>query len=1690
MTNSERFDFHNYRNTAEGLELSESVGGKVRDLLFPRAGVTTNRDAAIGDIFNTLTGGGLDGLAAHDFVLNEIERQSGSELINLPNVPHLMSRSYEVFVPKELQNKLEGANGFMYNGVKLALYAAGMNGTLSQAQSEIGSSLVTAFSDTANNFDYTDNSQMGFVERMFADPVHSNASRFGSPLTTTSQNQEVLSDFLYNEEFLTKSEINDYYTSMGLDPYYAETDAGALKAIARFGKAVIDGGINTLKEVNFEYKKYLGGEIAQNVIKAGIQSSSLGYLSTGGFQIPIAFFLYDIIKKASDALSPKDGQEFRDFIAEDRLLGFIDGAGDRELTEKDFTILSGEMPAPIEGAANILDLAANPMKIVENLYENVIGKIPVVGDVLANTFGVFGAQNKSNPTPAEIAAQNELITQAGYNQLAEDVLNATPEQLQEYLDRTSQYPETYEELVNEIDNYYDEQFPEQVNDQGLPTRVNANNTNSAPLFNADGTPIQTQNDIDRGLQGIQNAGDDLINSGNNLFPGDPVDITGGGGDSDTRLPTYNDLMSNSGGGYGAQGEPQLNEDGSYYNPFESDDERNARLEAESMADAQAGADAQNANGDWNNGGEGVSQAWLDSMGIDLTPAEWAEMEAENAAAAAADFGSNIVDDGSGPRNEDGTPYNPFESPEERAARLEAEGMAQALRDYNPDGNGDYGETRPDGMLPGESLDDYYLRTYRQGEDEEYYGDYYGPVGPGLNDDDTWTPAYGTEYSEETPNEITMYDSNGEPYTAYANADGVRAQAGYEQGGTFDENGNYTEPNYNGGVTNTQSNEPGSGFTNNPGPTETELRQQDNRDSSTNASNSDVANARRAREAAEDAQNNNNNSGGGGGGMNATSTGGGGGATTGTNTSIIGTDTNNTENNTVGTNTSITGTGTNNTENNTVGTNNNTETQVMTLEQIEAQNAAVLKAYEAGQQAAVDSSMQSINKNGYPTAAGAETENAKQANLDGIPYLSNRQEDQFGTFYDAVNDRFISIDPPKTKETNVTKESPDVADTPEPTIADSASGLVGVGTPLGPGALNPGIVGPGVALGPNITDLDPSSRTIDDGTLVGTETAVTETGTAVAGTDTAVAGTDTAVAGTDTAVAGTDTAVTGTDTAVTGTDTAVTGTGTAATGEPSYNVEDLNLPGQFTEGGAGGIPAGEVGYGESYDPIFGLLEVLYGSEVANRYRGGGLAQVDAQYLIDNYQRQIEGLAFDRTATLAGQEQGLVNDLREIQRGNDLGLLQNYGPEYAGALYNTDPIATNQLAQQNAMSNRLYGEAEGNFSDSRQAQITEDAFQTSALQGRERDPSMLYERLIGSEQARADREARAQVAGGNTFNMSRNFTQQIPNMLLGAGSSPYERGVGTISPPYGTVDAAGAALQNYQNNQNFMDNARAQAAYTASIRQAQATGDLSLVEKIQNGFNEFTSGVATAGVFFDTLNGFGGAISDIADGLRGSNIPGAGAIAGVADAVAGVATGVGGIGNGAIGSVTDVLNPSNTQAVAQPTNTQTVAQPTNTQTVAQPTNAQVAATNTQAVAQPINTQTASTFGNTAGFGQGTFESINAGINVADTLLGVGNADNPFATNTYGESTASANQDGFYNTDYTQAQQTNNSNPIINGADTLLGGAIDLTQGVVGTGADIATEIYDTGTTVVNTAMDVAKGTADAIAELWGFIGSWND
>ena len=1752
LTSSERYDLYNYRNTAEGKELSGEVQEQINELLFPRYGATTNRDNAFNNIVNTVTDGGLDGLAANDFILNEIERAAGVEIMNLPDVGHLISRTYETFVPVSLQNALDGTGGFMSAGVQLAVVAAQMNGTLSEAQASLASNIETAFNDDALNFDYTDNSQMGFVERMFADPMHSNAARFGSPLTTTAENQQIVSDYLYNEEFLSKEEINDYYTSQGLDPQYADTDRGVLQAIAEFSSAVVDGGIDTLRELNFEYKKYFGGEIAQNAIKAGIQSSSLGYLSVGGLAIPVAFILYPVLEMASDALSPDDGQEFRDFIAEDRLFGLIKGIGNDEITQDDLTILSGEVSDPVRGAANILDLAANPLKIVEGLYDNVIAKIPVVGDLVSNVFGEFTPET----TPEErTAALQELYTQAAYNQLAEDVFNATPEQLQEYLDRTSEYPATYDELVKQIDEYYDEQFPNAKRDAQISDLEDQYQLLYDDLFGDD--------DFINGLNDIKLEDYGSVDEWNQAQD----DYT------DEYISGLDDLREQINDLYGI--EPETG----------------------------------NENGSGND---------MDNYEQGLTAEEFIDNYlAENP-----------------PSTEPPAGTEGFYLPGEYEALAEEIARNEAMMEYE---------------------------AYRYREENERPPSQSGSQsgGPGDTDiggdnltDDRWKPTYGGEWSEETPYKITKYDSDGNPYTVWGNRDAVTESAGLDQGGSFDEEGNYIPPENDGGITNTQSTVPGSGFTNTPDvslpdPTTTStggsgsggsitiepqlpvvpdpddddddndndgpIGPNDNYDGGGyngscddeeyNARVAEVGglraredfkdcekedkitdeektqifneslerylgmgmdaesanqlayeNVRRAsagedplpmdedarkelfqtdveirnlydskfREASfrqemsladataaanavveartgitdygninsdrvrpgdtwrrdlngnwvretydgQDATYNFDGSIIGGGpdftpeptpipevdlndpnvtvetgtdpetgdvttitmnsetGLNVTKIVDGetGVETTSwidpdtgekfnvryypdtdfTSTQINDSDGNfvslkhsqgNTvvevdENNqtintyTIGngssdpstsTNTetyadssgnivstrvdsatgrevtTVTGPGgletthttdpqgnrvvTERTSSGTVTTwttdSNNNTTIVQTRSDgisttwdpsgnvtTRAANGSVMIPTVDGS-AGINNGNTGINT-GPGTNTGTtevETDNARRAREEGIPYLRDRQEGQYGAFYNSEVDGIVFIDPPRSdvdsgkgsnntgtgsNNTGTGSNNTDVGSgsnntgNPEDGMFDHGNGKFlnyPPGMTISVEAYGLPIESTGVPFYNPETDQEFTPDRDGFDSLAGTAwirdmtreryQAENNTGSTVGqgnqNTQSPSVPTTPVIPG----LVGTGN---------NNNNTPNPGGLPPIVGQPGY--QDPTLDNRFTTGGGNpNAPTGNVNYGEAFDPTFGLLQVLYGDEVANRYRGGGLAQVDAQNLIDRYQRQVEDLAFGRTASLAGQEQNLVNTLRDIQRDSDLGLLENYGTDFAAALYGTDPVARRQMQYQSALSDELYNEALGNFSPSRQAQITEDAFQTSALQGRERDPSMLYERLLGSESARADRQARAQAAGGNTFNMSRDFTRQIPGMILGGGYDP--SGDRTISPVYGAIDAVGAAQQNYQNTQDLMDNARAQAAYNAAIAAAQRSDDLTLLETINNGFDQFNAGLATVDGFFGVLRGLGGSFQGIADGLQQVNFPGSAGLGNVFETVGDVASNVGSI-----------------------------------------------------------------------------------------------------------------------------------------------------------------------------------------------------
>jgi len=109
-----------------------------------------------------------------------------------------------------------------------------------------------------------------------------------------------------------------------------------------------------------------------------------------------------------------------------------------------------------------------------------------------------------------------------------------------------------------------------------------------------------------------------------------------------------------------------------------------------------------------------------------------------------------------------------------------------------------------------------------------------------------------------------------------------------------------------------------------------------------------------------------------------------------------------------------------------------------------------------------------------------------------------------------------------------------------------------------------------------------------------------------------------------------------------------------------------------------------------------------------------------------------------------------------------MLGQYGQEFAETL---DPTAVRMIDRTASMADRLFGEAEGDFSPERKARLAEAAFETYAGQGRARDPILAAERLIQDENYRQNVEGRAQAAGTNAYNLSRGLTNTVANALIG-------------------------------------------------------------------------------------------------------------------------------------------------------------------------------------------------------------------------------------------------------------------------------------------------------------------------------------
>ena len=295
------------------------------------------------------------------------------------------------------------------------------------------------------------------------------------------------------------------------------------------------------------------------------------------------------------------------------------------------------------------------------------------------------------------------------------------------------------------------------------------------------------------------------------------------------------------------------------------------------------------------------------------------------------------------------------------------------------------------------------------------------------------------------------------------------------------------------------------------------------------------------------------------------------------------------------------------------------------------------------------------------------------------------------------------------------------------------------------------------------------------------------------------------------------------------------------GDASGANTTTNVDNGDTINNTGTVMAENTELGAAYDAAYETAKYLIGAAEAERFRGVGLNDPALQDLIGNYQTDVSQRELDRLIGLNRGEQAGINELRNVQRGEDLNLIGEYGQQFADSVRSLDPDALSILGSQKSLSDDLYRRAAGDLTAEEEAKSAERAFAMSAQTGRTLDSTRVANVLRSDEDYKASLEARAQGAGSLGYNMSRGLTGDIPSMLLGTGNSPYGSGVGQVIPPMGIGDVIGAGANSYAQQQNFAKSEQQLQQLQNDYRQAEADNDPTAMQQIESTFNNVARGL---------------------------------------------------------------------------------------------------------------------------------------------------------------------------------------------------------------------------------------------------------
>ena len=303
----------------------------------------------------------------------------------------------------------------------------------------------------------------------------------------------------------------------------------------------------------------------------------------------------------------------------------------------------------------------------------------------------------------------------------------------------------------------------------------------------------------------------------------------------------------------------------------------------------------------------------------------------------------------------------------------------------------------------------------------------------------------------------------------------------------------------------------------------------------------------------------------------------------------------------------------------------------------------------------------------------------------------------------------------------------------------------------------------------------------------------------------------------------------------------------------------------TIGGNTGVADENTGTGnadegsEDFDVAYEYA-VTIGAPNPDQYRGGGLAGILG--IAEEFETLTAEAALRTQSKIATQQQAVDNQLRAIQKGEDLELIGQFGESYRDSLRGLQPERT-------ALMNKMYDQAMKKYDDlgkpftSRElADARRESYGLAASQGREYDPVLGMYTLNQMSGMRDQKEQAATTAAINAFNTAGNLDSNVLNaLMMGSKFTPT-----TVTPSFSSASAMNLGLGNFANQQAQIQNQRAQQIAQENFQAAVAAGEPSGIQKAANELQNVYQGISAVSQGYDLLFGDG----DGSGGLIGGAI----------------------------------------------------------------------------------------------------------------------------------------------------------------------------------------------------------------------------